>query len=145
MKHLSNYLQLSTTGKLHIQLTPRTVTPTNYMTWIVSRFPSGVRVRRLLLNIPHIPHDIHPSLITGTNKKLFCLLSLPVGHGRYAGSSTFINILKSFLPDPYTQELFQTAHQINVPYTLYSWRKMPPGNQLETARIWTVGTLKYEQ
>ena len=94
--NISNYLQLSTTGKLHIQLTPITVTPTNYMTWIVSRFPSGVRVRRVLLNIPHIPHDIHPSLITGTNKKLFCLLSLPVGHGRYAGSSTFINILKFF-------------------------------------------------
>ena len=29
-------------------------------------------------------------------------------------------ICLSILPDPYTQELFQTAHQINVPYTLYS-------------------------
>ena len=29
-------------------------------------------------------------------------------------------IFLSFLPDPYTQELFQTAHQINFQYTLYS-------------------------
>ena len=29
-------------------------------------------------------------------------------------------IFLSILPDPYTQGLFQTAHQINVQYTLYS-------------------------